>query len=165
MPLGSCGVFEFDGLSILQAAKAVALDHGVVDEDVLTTWADNEAKSFSGIKPLDSSHRHAAPRCRIQQPLRAAAKRFAEGRSTSDRHTCLACAQNDGPGDHEPPRARVAGIDISRWPEITNKFPTRAFRGCLTWAKRRTFSKRKTRRETDFHGGHLSGIDSEKSSL
>ena len=43
-----------DALSVAQRAEALRLlDHGEVDKDVLADWADDEAESLAGVKPLD----------------------------------------------------------------------------------------------------------------
>ena len=41
--------------AIFENTETVADDDGIVDEDILFVRADDEAKAFSGIKPLDDT--------------------------------------------------------------------------------------------------------------
>jgi hypothetical protein len=50
--LRSADNLEFNGLSLVEGAVAVALDSGEMDENVLAALALDETKSFAGVKPL-----------------------------------------------------------------------------------------------------------------
>jgi hypothetical protein len=50
--LRSADNLEFNGLSLVEGAVAVALDGGEMDENVLAALALDETKSFAGVKPL-----------------------------------------------------------------------------------------------------------------
>src|SRR5690606_28205488 len=42
-----------DARAVGEDAEAVAVDDGVVDEDVLSLWADDEAVALAWVEPLD----------------------------------------------------------------------------------------------------------------
>jgi len=50
--LRSADNLEFNSLSLVEGAVAVALDSGKMDENVLAALALDETKSFAGVKPL-----------------------------------------------------------------------------------------------------------------
>jgi hypothetical protein len=53
--LGALDHFEFDGRAFLEIAISVSLDGGIVDKNVLTLAALDEAVTLCGVEPLDSS--------------------------------------------------------------------------------------------------------------
>jgi len=57
--LGSFNDVELDRLSFFQAAKALILDGGVVDENIFSVLAADEAVAFCVVKPLHCSLFHS----------------------------------------------------------------------------------------------------------
>ena len=53
--LGALDHFEFDGRAFLEIAIPVSLDGGIVDKNVFTLAALDEAVPLGGVEPLDSS--------------------------------------------------------------------------------------------------------------
>src|SRR6185503_19527671 len=53
--------FEVDELAFVQGLIALALDAGMVDEDVLTGFLGYKAKPLLVIEPLDLATRHNSP--------------------------------------------------------------------------------------------------------
>jgi hypothetical protein len=50
--LGAGDHLELHGLAFLQAAEAVGLDRGMMDEDVVSILPADETKAFSVVKPF-----------------------------------------------------------------------------------------------------------------
>src|SRR6516225_1622366 len=59
--LRALGDLELHALVLLQAAEAVAVNLGVVHEDVRSVGAGDEAVALLRVKPLDGSLCHVAP--------------------------------------------------------------------------------------------------------
>src|SRR3984893_12955798 len=60
-PLRALGYLELHVLVLLQAAEAVAVNLGVVHEDVRSVGAGDEAVALLRVEPLDGSLCHLAP--------------------------------------------------------------------------------------------------------
>lgn len=56
--LGPFDHVELDGLAFLERTEAVALDGGVVDEDVLAVWPGEESEALGIVKPFHCSLFH-----------------------------------------------------------------------------------------------------------
>ena len=56
--LGSLNYVELNGLTFLQALKAIRVDRGVMHEDILTVLTRDEAETLRVIKPLHSTLFH-----------------------------------------------------------------------------------------------------------
>ena len=63
-PLGPLTDIEGHSLTLLQRAEAIALDRGVVDENILTGLAAEKTKTLSIVEPLNCSLFHVRIPCR-----------------------------------------------------------------------------------------------------
>src|SRR6202040_3640591 len=59
--LGACSYLELHVLVLLEATEAVAVDLGVVHEDVRSVGAGDKAVALLRVEPLDGSLCHVAP--------------------------------------------------------------------------------------------------------
>ena len=51
--LGALFDFELDSLTLFQAAEAIGLNSGEVDEDIIAALIRNKAVAFAAVEPFD----------------------------------------------------------------------------------------------------------------
>jgi hypothetical protein len=58
---GAARAFVFDLFAVAETSKSFAVDDGEVDEDIFARWANDKAKAFFGVKPLNQTDWHTTP--------------------------------------------------------------------------------------------------------